>query len=154
MTPAATHIAAVTFFCAGTPRPKGSLRYLGQSKAGKPILAGMGKGEGTWRACVSQAAHEAMGDHAPFDVPVSLRLEFFTPRPKGHYRKDGSVKPDAPRFPAKAPDWDKVARSVSDALNGIVYRDDALVVVGSVEKRWCDDHHPHAGVRVVAEVVA
>lgn len=37
------------------------------------------------------------------------------------------------------PDWDNIGKAVSDALNGVAYRDDSQVVHVTVEKRWGDE---------------
>ena len=39
--------------------------------------------------------------------------------------------------PIGRPDWDNFGKTVSDALNGIAYRDDSQVVDGRVIKRYC-----------------
>jgi Holliday junction resolvase RusA-like endonuclease len=67
--------------------------------------------------------------HAPdqlLDVPVKLELDFRFDRPK------------KPRWsvPAARPDWDKLARFVCDALEGVIYVNDGRVVVGRVTKSY------------------
>ena len=38
--------------------------------------------------------------------------------------------------PTVKPDWDNIGKIISDALNGIAYKDDAQVVSCTVEKRY------------------
>ena len=39
-------------------------------------------------------------------------------------------------MPVKKPDWDNVAKAITDSLNGIVYVDDAQIVSVYVSKRY------------------
>lgn len=143
---------AVTFFAAGVARPKGSHRaFVVPGKGGaraRAVMAGMGKDEKGWRGAVSSAAHEAMARLAPFEGGVVLELEFYTQRPKGHFRTNGELRPLVQPRPTRAPDADKLARSVGDALNGIAYRDDSQVVELVVRKLYTTAAQPHVGVRV------
>lgn len=93
-----------------------------------------------------------MGDAPLMDGPLRLALTFFRPRPKGHYgtgRNAGVLKDSAPDFPTTKPDGLKLARSVEDALTGVVYLDDALIVEGVQRKRY----GPRYQVDVVVERV-
>lgn len=78
-----------------------------------------------WSDRISAEAREYDGE--PMSGAVEMRLTFYLPRPKTVKR----------RYPTVKPDIDKLARAVQDALNGIVYRDDAQVVSLSVHKRYC-----------------
>jgi Holliday junction resolvase RusA-like endonuclease len=89
---------------------------------------------------------------APLECPIALTLEFFTMRPKGHFRRrrDGcpELRANAPVRPTSAPDGDKLWRSVGDALNGVCYRDDRQVCEATVRKRYTSASQPLTGVRV------
>lgn len=63
---------------------------------------------------------------------VCLELVFVLPRPQ---------RPKALE-PISRPDWDKLARAVSDALTGILYVDDSQVVQASVVKRYAQPGEP------------
>ena len=41
--------------------------------------------------------------------------------------------------PTKRPDWDNVGKIISDALNGLAYRDDSQIVRATVEKYYSDE---------------
>ena len=150
--PLAGTTKAITFFAAGTPRPKGSHRaFVVQSQGrARAVMAGMGKDEKGWRETVTARAREAMAAAgvAPLEGCVEVLLEFFEQRPKGHYRTNGELKPGAQRRPTKAPDWDKLARSVGDALNGVCWRDDSQVCEGRIRKLYTDSAQPFVGVRI------
>lgn len=61
---------------------------------------------------IADAARKAMGDHTPFDCPVSLAIAFF---------KKNRI------FSRNFGDVDNLIKAVLDAFNGIVYSDDKLV---------------------------
>ncbi len=139
----------VTFFAEGTPRPKGSKKAFTPKGWARPILVEVSKGEGSWRATVAKTAADAMraAQLAPIEGPVRLKLEFYEPRPKGHFGKKG-LKPNAQPRPTKAPDADKLMRSIGDALNKVCWRDDAQVCCAEIHKLYTDDTQPFGGVRV------
>jgi Holliday junction resolvase RusA-like endonuclease len=66
--------------------------------------------------------------------PLSWFSRFVLPRPKSHYRADGTLRPDAPRWPDVRPDGDNYDKVVRDALNGHAYRDDGQIVRWEGEK--------------------
>ena len=69
------------------------------------------------------------------DSPLNLEVDFYVPRPKGHFGKRG-LRLSAPAFPTVKPDATKLLRAVEDALTGIVWRDDAQVVEQHVSKLY------------------
>jgi Holliday junction resolvase RusA-like endonuclease len=92
---------------------------------------------GAWMSHVSQCAAEAKGWDGVLDCPLLLRVTFYRVRPKGHYGKRG-LKPTAPEYPTTKPDAGKLLRGVEDALTGVVYRDDSLLVDSWARKRFGD----------------
>jgi len=78
-----------------------------------------------WKRTV-QAQVIAVKPSAPFDCPLSMELSFVLPRPKSLPRKVV--------YHTKRPDIDNLFKAISDALNGIVYRDDSQIVQLAVEK--------------------
>lgn len=89
-----------------------------------------------WQAVVAAAARDAY-DGPLLDFPLILCVKFFQPRPSGHYGSHDLSKAgrDNP-VPAKKPDVLKLARGIEDALTGVIYRDDALIVDEFLRKRW------------------
>lgn len=91
--------------------------------------------------------------------PVRVEIDFFFPRPKGHYRTgkySDLLKANAPiyAFSHGQGDLDKLLRSTIDALSfvtgGCVIRDDCLVVSISASKQYCNAiTPPGAAIRVV-----
>jgi Holliday junction resolvase RusA-like endonuclease len=131
---------AITFTVYGEAKPAGSKRAFVNPKTGKPIVTDVsGKAGRTWRSDVKAAAVEAMDGRPPFDGPLSLSLVIYRERPRSHYgtgRNAGIVKSSAPDYPTTRPDLTKLLRGIEDALSGIVYRDDSLIVDQHVVKRF------------------
>lgn len=95
-----------------------------------------------WRQQVAGQAMAARGN-CWFDGPVSLAVWFWFPRPKGHYgtgRNIDKLKPSAPEYPAVKPDLSKLVRALEDSLKGILWRDDAQVIVLSASKMYGSDY--------------
>ena len=73
-------------------------------------------------------ASQAMADKAILDEPLEVTLCFFHALPKSakKYEKEGV---DKGMFYGKTtkPDIDNLAKAVLDGMNGVVYRDDALI---------------------------
>ena len=107
-------------------------------KTGRAVMLDASTKTRPWRHLVSSAAVQAMGTRLPYDGAVYLDITFVMLRPKGHFDSKGRVKPNAPKYPAKRPDRDKLERAMQDALTGVVYRDDCQVVDGATRKVFGD----------------
>lgn len=139
----------ISFTVYGTPAPAGSKRGFYNAKAKRVIVTDDSKRSRPWKALVSDAAIEAMGEDSPLEDPLLLSLTFVVTRPKGHYRTGknaGQLRDAAPEYPTVKPDLLKLARAVEDALTGIVYRDDSQIVIESLYK-WYGDR-PRVNVSV------
>ena len=111
------------------PAPQGSKRHVGQG-----VMVESSRHVKPWRLLVAQSAVAA---GVPLlRGPVQLSIVFVFPRPAGHFRKNGSLKPSAPAHHAVKPDGDKLLRSTGDALSGVVIEDDARIVGCCWEKRY------------------
>lgn len=83
---------------------------------------------------------------APIDEPIRLHIVTVFPRPEYLIWK----KKPMPRLPkTSTPDFDNLAKSVCDALNGLLWRDDSLVCHATVEK-WIasGSEQPHVYVSI------
>ena len=121
----------IKFFCPGLAVPGGSKRaFPVRGRDGRThvtVADTSGKKGMEWRAAIRHAAHAAhVGP--PLLGALALGLVFVLPRPQSHRRPDGSVRPNAPAWPAVRPDVLKLARSVEDALTTILWADDAQIV--------------------------
>lgn len=109
-----------------------------------------------WReraaACGADARTKAGLDLIPVHVPIAVTFEFRIPRPKYHSAKRGGLKPQyADIMPTSDPDTTKLIRSIEDGLTGIIWDDDAGIVVQHASKRYADPGEP-TGCRVTVEV--
>jgi len=99
---------------------------------------------------VAQAGGIAMMGSSLLEGPLELKLTFYQPRRASHFgsgRNSAKLKPSAPIYPDKRPDLTKLIRAVEDALTGIVWRDDAQVVMQRAAKLYGEP------ARVVVSVV-
>lgn len=150
-----TDSSLASFFVPGIPKPAGSkvsgvatkkdasgrrvpiLRDNGMPKTFTKDSSGdAGK---AWRQDVREAAGTAMGGRAPFQGALFLWVEFYMPRPAGHYgsgRNAGVLKDSSPRWPTTRPDATKLLRGTEDAMLGVVYSDDSQIVRTLVTKSY------------------
>ena len=68
-------------------------------------------------------------------IRVHASLHF--KRPKSHYKSNGFLKPNAPKYVLKRPDIDNCLQFILDSLQPAVIVDDKLVVEVKVVKLWC-----------------
>jgi crossover junction endodeoxyribonuclease RusA len=131
----------ISFDVLGTPVTQGSTRAFVRGNRAvithdkrKPLM--------DWRGDIAHAAQEAAGGvFVPRGVPVMVHAIFLLQRPKSAPKRVVS--------PTTKPDGDKLARSLFDALTGVLFADDSQVVKFSVEKRYAqEDEAPGARVWV------
>lgn len=79
------------------------------------------------------AAQMAMD--APYDCPLSVRVEAFMPIPASWSVKKRASAANGEIMPTTKPDADNIVKML-DALNGVVWRDDSLIVSLFVIKRY------------------
>ena len=141
----------------GIPRPAGSRRAFINKHSGKAMLAPACGEQKNWQQQVASVAENVWAkDRAERsslwrpvfnEGPVAMRVDFYFSRPKNHWRSNGTLKASAENlWVPKAPDLDKLARAVCDALTGIVWRDDAQVAHIVLNKWW---GQPRAEIYVV-----
>lgn len=127
----------VAFTVLGKAEPAGSKRAFRHSKTGRVMVADANVRAKPWQSVVAAAGHEAMAGRALLDEPLWVSFTFWQPRPKGHYgtgRNRGVLRASAPDYPMTRPDVLKLARGVEDALTGVCWRDDALIVTETLRK--------------------
>lgn len=138
----------------GKPAPKGSNRAM--VRGGRAIFVPGGSKPNqialeSWDVAVRNEALNTIGMRTEpllVDVPVAVSITFRLARPAGHWRKNGGLKPNAPAYPTKKPDADKLVRSTLDSLSGLVFDDDARIVEIVVRKRYADPGREGAEIRV------
>ena len=146
----------IEFFVSGLPIAQGSKRAF--VVKGRAVMTENAKNLKPWRNDVACAAMEAVRGECEWrtDAPMWLTVRFTFPRPASHRRKDGTLKPSAPMHKTTAPDCDKLARSIGDALTGIAYDDDRQIIDLAVSKGWAmaGDVRETPGALVRVEMVA
>jgi Holliday junction resolvase RusA-like endonuclease len=131
----------IQFFVPGKPAPAGSKTAFVNPKTNRPIVTDASKRSRPWKNAVAAEAMIAMEGREMFgrDVPVGVEFNFCFDRPKGHMgtgRNADKLKPSAPQEHTKTPDALKLARAVEDALTGIVYHDDSVIVEERITKQY------------------
>ena len=81
-----------------------------------------------YEALLKEAATEAMGSSEPLETPVSLYLYIRVPIPKSFSKKKVQDCLNGSEQPMKKPDSSNVLKSVEDAMNGVVYKDDCQII--------------------------
>lgn len=132
------HLSRVEFTVLGLPQPQGSKTTI-QQKGRRPRMIEDNPMTGPWRSTVAAAAQEAMAGRQLRSGPLRLRAVFVFPRPQGHFgtgRNEGILKASAPLYCRTRPDVDKLLRAIGDACTGLVFRDDAQIVIVQAEKHY------------------
>lgn len=125
----------VSFAVPGRPIPQGSLSSFRHRTTGQIVTPQKARVR-EYRDRIAWAA-KATG-MACTDEPVRVRAVFGFARPKSHRLTSGKLTKRAPTSHASRPDLDKVARSLLDAITGVLVYDDAQVVALDVRKQWHD----------------
>jgi len=123
----------VTISLAGHPQGKGRARAF---LRGGHISHYTPASTRSYEGMVRTAAMEAMGEGLPFDAPVELTLRavFAVPASWSERKRQQAIMGAAK--PGKRPDLDNIVKAWTDALNGVVYRDDCLITRMAVEKTY------------------
>ncbi len=88
----------------------------------------------SYKATVRLAARD-LGLIEPIDGPVRVDIDFYLPRPKRLMRRKDP--PGAIPHTAK-PDRDNLEKATTDALKGLLWRDDAQICDGRVRKWYAE----------------
>ena len=78
--------------------------------------------------------------------PILLQLDLYFEIPKSRSKAARERMQQGLERPCKRPDIDNCMKSVSDALNGIAYKDDSQIVAAVIQKFWADE--PRAVVTI------
>jgi hypothetical protein len=139
------------FWVPGKPQTAGSKVTITKGKGGvplaKPVIVDSGDrgAKRDWRTDLRGKGEDAVFAAPPgiwpWDGPLEVEFVFVRARPKAHYgtgKNAALLKDSAPIWPATTPDALKLARAAEDALTGIVWVDDARIVVERLEKSFSD----------------
>lgn len=84
-----------------------------------------------YRAALREAARQAGLN--PLDQPLILSAQFYLPRPKRLLTKRA---PDGPILHSTKPDLSNLVKGLEDALNGVLWVDDSLIVGYGTMGKW------------------
>lgn len=129
----------VEFQVAGIPAPQGSHKAFMPRGARYPVVTDDNPRTKPWRASVAYAAMQVRPSPL-LDGPLCLTARFFLPRPKS--------LPKRVQYPSRKPDLSKLIRALEDALTGVIWNDDAQVVMVTATK-----HYGEPGCMVVVREV-
>jgi len=137
----------ITFTVPGPPQGKGRPRV---GKVGGHARMFTPANTVAYEGLIAHAAQQAMAGAALIDAPVSCRVEIITPVPASWSKRKQADALSGSVLPTTKPDADNVIKAIFDGLNGVLWRDDVLVVDLAVRKRY----GATPGVRVQVQEVA
>lgn len=124
----------ITFWIDGVPAAQGSKKHVGRG-----IMVEANEKLPAWRKAIENKSRETYTGE-PLDIPVTVRADFFLPKPK------------KPRWlvPATALDTDKLQRALGDGLEkGGVLKNDARIVKWVAEKHYAKDGRTGCQVTII-----
>lgn len=132
----------ITFYASGNP--KGQPRPKAFSRGGIASVYDPGTAEG-WKGQIALGARPFLPE-TPLEMPLLLHLEFYFPRPKGHYysgKRASVLRNASPGYHTGKPDVDNACKAVMDALTILrMWRDDAQICHLIARKLYDDGRGP------------
>lgn len=125
------------------PKPKGRPRFAKRGNFVKAYTDAKTKG---YEQVVRNQLRHSFAE-SPLEGAIAINLIFFLPRPK-------SVKKNKRPFPTVKPDLDNLVKSFLDAANGILFKDDNLIVEIVAVKRYADNSKPRIFYSMTEQRVA
>jgi len=133
----------VTFTVDGDPIPKGRPRF---ARRGKFVQTYTDAKTIEYETYVALKARQAIGASEPFNgaLSVFLYLRYEVPASYSKKRKEACLS--GLEYPKRI-DIDNVYKSITDAMNGIVYLDDSQIVEAHIKKVYAET----AGANVMVQ---
>lgn len=129
-------IPIITFRVYGKPIPKGN--HSAFVRGNRAIITdSYGGNLSHWQDLIRTAAIRAYDWNDVFNNwrgAIAVGMDFFFRHPKGHYTANGGKSKRYCDIYTQAPDADKLARAVFDALTGTVYPDDNRAIIEHAAK--------------------
>ena len=125
----------ISFVVYSRAAPQGSKRHIGNG-----VMIESSKRVKPFRADVRKAAESAaLPPGWPMAAPMRVCFRFHFARPKSHFKRDGvALMKSAPEEATShgLGDLEKLARSVNDALSGVLFDDDRQVAEMHLAKAY------------------
>ena len=134
-------MSMISFFVPGTPVGKGRPRA---ARRGSSMVMFTPEKTANYSALVADHAGLAMAGQPPLTGPLEVCLDMQFPIPSSWSKAHKAAALAGTELPTGRPDVDNVAKAILDACNGVVFRDDAQVVVLVATKRFSEA--PRVGV--------
>ena len=136
----------VQYSVPGEPRGKGRPRF---AKRGNFVKTYTDAKTASYEDQIRFYALKAMGDSKVIEGAVRVFVSIRMAVPKSYSNKRREACLSNVEKPLKKPDWDNVAKSICDAMNGIIYVDDTQIVEAHITKQYA---HQAEVVVLVQEV--
>jgi Holliday junction resolvase RusA-like endonuclease len=136
----------LTFEVPGDPHGKGRPKF---ARRGNFVQTYTDKKTASYEDLVKFYANIAMVDLDPLQGAVAVYIYIKLAVPKSYSKKRTEACLSGLERPTKKPDWDNVAKSVCDAMNGIVYMDDTQIVDAHVTKVYAANAGVDVGVKEI-----
>ena len=136
----------LTFEVPGDPHGKGRPKF---ARRGNFVQTYTDKKTTSYEDLVRFHANIAMVDLAPLESAVAVYIYIKLAVPKSYSKKRTEACLSGLERPTKKPDWDNVAKSICDAMNGIVYMDDTQIVDAHVTKVYAANAGVDVGVKEI-----
>lgn len=81
-------------------------------------------------------ASEIMAGREPFSKPLALSVDVYMPIPASWSKKRRELALCGLIGATNKPDVSNVLKAIEDGMNGVVYRDDKLIVSGTFSKQY------------------
>lgn len=140
----------ITFSVPGRCKPAGSKRGFINKYTGRVAIVDACEKSKDWKADVSHAARAAYKGPL-ICCACAVSFEFIVSRPGGHYgsgKNSDKLKLSAPAWATTKPDLLKLARGIEDAMTGVIYHDDSLIVQEVLRKDYAHGKDAFIGVTV------
>lgn len=138
----------IEFHVPGAPQGKGRPKIVkigGFSRMATP------KKTANYESLVAHAAHAAMAGAPLFEGPVGCELTIHCAVPQSWSGKKQRSALASEILPTSKPDIDNVVKAIFDGCNGVLWRDDVLVVELAVRKRYAATPGVYVKVWALAE---
>jgi Holliday junction resolvase RusA-like endonuclease len=127
-------LTPVTFTVPGDPQGKGRARSF-LMKTGR-IGHHTPTKTRSYEGVITSLAMDAMQGRVPFEAPVHLDMTAIFPVPQSYSKTRTALALSGALRPGKKPDLDNIAKAITDAINTVVVKDDALIVSASLAKKY------------------
>lgn len=140
----------ISFTIPGQPVPKGRPKF---ARRGSFVQAYTPEKTASYENLVKLHAAQAMAGGAPITGAVELRIWLQVAIPSSMTKRDRAKIGTGGTLPVKKPDLDNVLKALTDAMNGIVYKDDAQIVRAVVDKVYSETPKAEVLVQRCEEMV-